>query len=137
MCLKPFWDFGSQKCWPNKIFGPKNFQVRKYVGLIKCWVEKILSIKNLGLKEFGSKQILGQIEFLVPKNFRLKKMSGPKKFWAKRNVGPKNDGSKIILCEGLVKIRLVLAEIFHNTETRTNVAGTNVAWSNVPKTVAN
>ena len=28
--------------------------------------------------------------------------------------------------------KLILAEIFHYTETWKNVAGTNVAWSNVP-----
>ena len=40
---------------------------------------------------------------------------------------------KIIPGESLVKISQVLADISYHTETRTNVAGTNVAWSNVPK----
>ena len=34
------------------------------------------------------------------------------------------------------KIGEVLAEIFHCTETVTKVAGTNVAKTNIPKTVA-
>ena len=56
-----------------------------------------------------------------------------------RNIGPKkightNFGSKIILGQSLVKISVVLAEIFHHAQTRTNLAGTNLAWSNVPKT---
>ena len=31
----------------------------------------------------------------------------------------------------------ILSEIFHYTETWTNVAGTNAAFSNAPKTIAN
>ena len=34
-------------------------------------------------------------------------------------------------------VKIVLAEIFHYTETLSNVAGTNVAWSNNPETDAN
>ena len=37
----------------------------------------------------------------------------------------------------LVKIRFVLDETFRYTETRTNVAGTNIAWSNVAMTITN
>ena len=69
MCLKPFWDFASQKCWPNKIFGPKNFQVRKYVGLIKCWVEK-----NFEYKKFRAKRIW------IKTNFGSNRIFGPQKF---------------------------------------------------------
>ena len=36
--------------------------------------------------------------------------------------------------QSLVKIGLLLAEIFHYTETGTNVAGTNVAGTNVAGT---
>ena len=66
---------------------------------------------------------------LLDKNFVSKRIQvqvniGTKKF------GPIDFGSKII--SFLVKIRLVLVEIYHYNETRTNVA-----WSNVPKTVAN
>ena len=38
------------------------------------------------------------------------------------------------MCPSLVKIGLVLTEIFHYTETGTNVAGTNVAGTNVAGT---
>ena len=62
----------------------------------------------------------------------MSKNFGPKKIGSK-----KNSGSKIIWGQSLVKIRLVLAEIFHYTSTRTIIAGTNVAWSNVPEIVAN
>ena len=44
---------------------------------------------------------------------------------------------KLIPGESLVKISQVLADISYYTETRTNVAGTNVALSNVPKRVIN
>ena len=37
----------------------------------------------------------------------------------------------------MVKFALVLSEIFHYADTRTNVAGTNVSRTNVPKTFAN
>ena len=40
-------------------------------------------------------------------------------------------------CPSLVKFALVLSEIFHYADTRTNVAGTNVSRTNVPKTFAN
>ena len=35
---------------------------------------------------------------------------------------------KLIFGQSLIKMRQVLAEISYYTETRTNIAGTNVAW---------
>ena len=55
---------------------------------------------------------------------------GPKKCWVQKNLSQKNVMPQ-------KNFGQVLAEIFHYTETLTNVAGTNVAWSNVPETVAN
>ena len=89
-------------------------------------VQNNLVQKSLGPKKFGVQKKFGL------KNFDLKlslfRNIGPKK------IGHTNFGSKIILGQSLVKISVVLAEIFHHAQTRTNVAGTNLAWSNVPKT---
>ena len=58
-----------------------------------------------------------------------KKFWVPKNHWSK-NFGPKQNFGHKQVDQSLVRIRLELAEVFHYTET-----GTNVAWSNVPKTV--
>ena len=63
---------------------------------------------------------------------------GPKKFWIERKFDPENVGSKKIKAckklgaKSLVKIGSVKAEIFL---IWTNVARTNVAWTNVTVTV--
>ena len=61
-----------------------------------------------------------------------------KRIWAhknsvSKNIGPKKLGPKIILGQTLVKIRLVLAEICHYTETRTNDAGTHLPGKMSPR----
>ena len=99
--------------------GPKIFGYKKNSKTV--WTQKFL-----GPNSFGFKNILDQ------KKVRFKNFFGQNKFRAKKNVGPKR-----ILGQGLVKTRLVLAEIFHYTETLKNVAGTNVAWSNDPEIYAN
>ena len=60
-----------------------------------------------------------------------KKMLGPKKYWVQKFRASKDK------CPSLVKFGGVLTEIFHYADTRTNVAGTNVSRTNVPKTFAN
>ena len=50
---------------------------------------------------------------------------GSNKFWIPKSVG-----------SSLVKVGVVLAEMFQYTEIGTYVAGTNVSKTNVPKTVA-
>ena len=86
---------------------------------------------------------MGPKKFQVQKNFVSKKILRPENFGFKIIMGPKNFGSKtnlgqkyvIYVDRSLVKIRFLLAEILHYDKTGINVAGTNVAWSKVPKTV--
>ena len=69
----------------------------------------------------GPQKVVGQ------KEVGFKKMLGQRKYWPQ----------KIVFPQSLVKIRQSLAEISYYTETRTDVAGTYVALSNVPKRVDN
>ena len=100
--------------------------------------------------KFESKSILGHwVKRCVwSKKFECKKMFGKKKCWVKKNIVSrriscwkwsqgKNIGFKTNVDLSLGKIRLALAEIIHCSETGTNVEGTNVGWSNAPKTDAN
>ena len=81
----------------------------------------------VGQKDAGFKKMLGQ--HFGPKKCVSTKY-GTKKVWVR-----KKSGSKIIPGQSLVKIRQVLAGMSYYTETRTDVVGTNVALSNVPKRV--
>ena len=72
-------------------------------------------------KNLGPQKVVGQ------KEVRFKKMLGQRKYWPQ----------KIVFPQSLVKIRQALAEISYYTETRTDVAGTYAALSNVPKRVDN
>ena len=118
------------------MFSPKDFLSEEILHIKNFWVKK-----NLWSKKIEVQQKFG------PKIVQVQKNVGPKKYVPKKSVsknfktktfGQKNKcWSKIISDQSLVKIRLVLADIFHYTSTRTYVAGTNVAWSNVPETVAN
>ena len=71
--------------------------------------------------------MLGRENVQVQKNNGPKQILGPKNSVSKK-IGPKKNSG-----QNLVKIRLVLADIHHYNETRTNIARTNVAWSNVPR----
>ena len=89
----------------QKDFESKNIfgpWVQKQFGYHRIWVQK-----NFGFKQISS-----------PKDFGSKRFLGSKKFKAPQKFGPKN----------WVKIGSVIAEIFL---IWTNVAGTNVAWTNV------
>ena len=79
----------------------------------KFRVETMFGSKNLGHNKIWSKKV-----------FVYKRVLGPKKL-GQKNLGPKN-------C--LVKIGPVTAEIL---QIWTNVARTNVAWTNVTETVKN
>ena len=86
---------------------------------------KILSMKNFESKELGSK------------TFGVQKSMGPKimvakTFWPKKDVGSKKLMASKIRSKSLVKIGSVTAEILL---ILTNVARTNVDWTNVTMTV--
>ena len=129
---------GPKIFWVKKKFGPKKLLVIEILGSKKILGEKLKKIwdqKDLDPKDFSVQKIQVQ-KFRYKKNFGLK-MFGSKQMLCTILFGPTNFGSKIILGQSLVKIRLVLADIYHYNETRRNVAGTNVAWSNVPMTSSN
>ena len=112
--------FGPVNFWPKKKLGPTQFWVHKILGHWKNFDQKIFwkkfVHKNFGLKIFGQK------------DFGSKKLVVNTKFESKKNVASKKYGSNL----GQNQISIIWE--FHYTDTWTNVAGTNVAWSNVPET---
>ena len=116
-----------------------------YLAFFQCSLYILIKSKRIfgGTENFGlsiklmvfSKILLGK-KMLGPKISDLKNF-GSKKFWGKKILEWKIFGSKIIRvqnkCKSKFGIKLVLAEIFHYTETGTNVAATNVVWQMSPK----
>ena len=106
---------GPKQIWVQKILCPRKLQFqKKKLGPKIFWVQKILDSKN-----FGSKNILGS------KYFRSKIFLVQQNFWYKE-CGSKFGQNQISIVGG----------VFHYTETRKNVAGTNGTLPYVPMTVA-
>ena len=84
-----------------------------------------VSKRIFGPKNFGPKKILGQ------------KFLGLEKMWIQKNFGPREFLRSEIFCQKVLELEFWVQNDFRSTETMTNVTGTNVAWSNFLKTVAN
>ena len=82
----------------------------------------------MGSKKLLVQEILVQKIFCVQKKFWVQKNFGLKKYWIKKFRVSKN------MCPSLIKMGLVLAEIFHYAATGTNVAGANVLGTFVLET---
>ena len=83
-------------------------------------------------KNFQSKQIFSS-KMLCPKKFGSKRILNPKCFGSKKSRGKKYRSKMIRAHKNcFIKIKLVTAEIFM---IWTNVARTNVTWTNVTVTV--
>ena len=126
--------------------------VQKYIVL-----EILGSKKNLGPKK-GAQTNLGTKSFMSQKIVVSKKKLGPKIFWVQKILDSKNFGSKNILGSKYFRSKIFLVQqhfwykecgskfgqnqisivggVFHYTETRKNVAGTNGTLPYVPMTVA-
>ena len=115
-------NFFCQKNFGWKIFGKKDC-VQKDLGQCNFESKKSLGPENVGRKPFGSNIL--SIENFGQKNVCFQKNCDSKYFECRKMMVQNNSGQKNIWIE-----------ICHYNKTRTNVVGTNVAWPNVPKTVA-